>query len=171
MIRKDDFPLWEVHIKKRKKFKKERRAIPNKLSYLILLNTKILTNLHESSQDSSVVSALDWYLEGPGFKSCHLQLNFQLEKGCGSDSMQYPIKYGCVEWNSSRAVSSVGVMYHFQRSQHREQSRRRADTKKKVDTFDFSRSTWWMTRAHLCFLKQWLRAKVFNIYFWKKFNH
>ena len=34
------------------------------------------------SQDSLVGSALDWYLEGPGFKSHHLQFNFQLEKGC-----------------------------------------------------------------------------------------
>ena len=42
-------------------------------------------------------SALDRYSEGPGFKSCRLQLNFQLEKGCGRDSMQYAIKYGCIE--------------------------------------------------------------------------
>ena len=28
-----------------------------------------------SSQDSSVGRRLDWYLEGPGFKSGHLQLN------------------------------------------------------------------------------------------------
>ena len=52
-----------------------------------------------SSQDSSVGSKLDWYSEGLGFKSCHLQLNFQLEKGCGSDSLQYTLKYGCVESN------------------------------------------------------------------------
>ena len=41
------------------------------------------------SQDSSVGSALDWYSEGPGFKSCFLLMNFQLEKGCGRDSRQY----------------------------------------------------------------------------------
>ena len=40
------------------------------------------------SQDSSVGSVLDWYLEGPGFKSCRLQLNCQLQKGCGRDSKQ-----------------------------------------------------------------------------------
>ena len=28
-----------------------------------------------------VGSVLDWYLEGKGFKSRHLQLNFQLQKG------------------------------------------------------------------------------------------
>ena len=28
--------------------------------------------IKQSSQDSSVGSALDWYSEGPGFKSCHL---------------------------------------------------------------------------------------------------
>ena len=28
-----------------------------------------------------------------------------------------------------------------------------------------------MTRAHLCFLKQWLGAKVFNIYFWKNLTN
>ena len=39
-----------------------------------------------------VSSALDWYFEGPGFKFHHLQLNFQLEKGCRRDSMQYAIK-------------------------------------------------------------------------------
>ena len=54
---------------------------------------------HLSSQDSSVGSALEWYLEGPGFKSRRLQLSFQLEKGCGRDSMQDAIKYGCVELN------------------------------------------------------------------------
>ena len=32
-----------------------------------------------NSQDSSVGSTLDWYSEDPGFKSLHLQLNFQLE--------------------------------------------------------------------------------------------
>ena len=48
-----------------------------------------LNSLEISSQDSSVGSALDWYSEGPGFKSRRLQLNFQLEKGCGRDSMQY----------------------------------------------------------------------------------
>ena len=53
----------------------------------------------QSSQDSSVGSALDWYSEGPGFKSRRLQLNFQLEKGCWKDSKQYAIKYGCVELN------------------------------------------------------------------------
>ena len=53
----------------------------------------------ESSQDSSLGSKLDWYLEDPGFKSHHLQLNFQLEKGFGRDSMQYAIKYSCVESN------------------------------------------------------------------------
>ena len=42
--------------------------------------------LLSSSKDSSVGSALDWYLEGPGFKSRCLLLNFQLEKGCGRDS-------------------------------------------------------------------------------------
>ena len=52
------------------------------------------------SQDSSVGSALNWYSEGPGFESRHLQLNFQQEKGWGRDSMQYAIKYGCVESNS-----------------------------------------------------------------------
>ena len=41
-----------------------------------------------SSQDSSVGSTLDWYSEGRGFKSLHLQFNFQLEKGCGKDFMQ-----------------------------------------------------------------------------------
>ena len=51
------------------------------------------------SQDCSVGSALDWYSEGPGFKSRHLQLNFQLEKGCRRDFMQCAIKYGCVESN------------------------------------------------------------------------
>ena len=28
-----------------------------------------------------------WYWEGPGLKSCRLQLNFHLEKGYGRDSM------------------------------------------------------------------------------------
>ena len=49
-----------------------------------------------SSQDSSVGSPLDYHLEGPGFKSRRLQLNFQLEEGCGRYSMQYAIKYGCI---------------------------------------------------------------------------
>ena len=35
-----------------------------------------------SSQESSVGSTLDWYTERTGFKSCRLQLNFQMEKGC-----------------------------------------------------------------------------------------
>ena len=52
-----------------------------------------------SSQDSSVGSMLDWYLEGSGFKSRRLQINFQLEKGCGRDYMQYSIKYGWAELN------------------------------------------------------------------------
>ena len=52
-----------------------------------------------SSQDSSVGNTLVWYSEGPGFKSCRLQLNFQLKKGCGRDFKQYAIKYGCVESN------------------------------------------------------------------------
>ena len=52
-----------------------------------------------SSQDSSVGSMVDWYLEGPGFKSRHLQLNFHMEKGYGIGSTQYAIKYGCVESN------------------------------------------------------------------------
>ena len=56
---------------------------------------------NESSQDSSVGNALDWYSEGPGFKSRPLQLNFQFEKGYGRDSKQYAIKYGCVELNLS----------------------------------------------------------------------
>ena len=56
---------------------------------------KIKENL--SSQDSSVGSTLDWYLEGQGFKSCRLQMIFQMEEGCGRDSMQYAIKYVCVE--------------------------------------------------------------------------
>ena len=34
----------------------------------------------------------------------------------------------------SRAVSSVGVMYRFQQSQHRKKSQRRTDTKKTVIT-------------------------------------
>ena len=34
--------------------------------------------IKQSSQDSSVGSTLDWYSEGPGFKSRRLQLNFQL---------------------------------------------------------------------------------------------
>ena len=66
----------------------------------------------ESSQDSSVSSALDWYLEGPGFKSCRLQLNFQLEKGCGRDSMQYAINYGCVELNLNNIKCSVRGYVH-----------------------------------------------------------
>ena len=37
--------------------------------------------------------------EGPGFKSHCLQLNFNLEKGCGKNYMHYAIKYGCVELN------------------------------------------------------------------------
>ena len=41
--------------------------------------------------DSSVGSMLDWYLEGPGFKSCRLQINFELEEGCRRDSKQYAI--------------------------------------------------------------------------------
>ena len=45
-------------------------------------------NANPSSQDSSVGSTVDWYLEGPGFKSRRLQLNFQLEKGCRRDSKQ-----------------------------------------------------------------------------------
>ena len=53
----------------------------------------------KSSQDSSVGSALDLNSEGPRFKSRRLQLNFQLEKGCGRNSMQYAIKYGCEELN------------------------------------------------------------------------
>ena len=36
----------------------------------------------------------------------------------------------------SRAASSVGVMYSFQRSQHREQSQRRADTIKKGKCYE-----------------------------------
>ena len=48
---------------------------------------------------SSVGSVLDWYSEGPGLRSCHLQLNFQSEKDCGRDSIQYAIKYGSVESN------------------------------------------------------------------------
>ena len=56
--------------------------------------------LNVSSQDSSVGSTLGQYSEGPGFKSrCILQLNFQLEKSWGSDSIQYAIKYGCVKSN------------------------------------------------------------------------
>ena len=47
------------------------------------------TNYDQSSQDSSVGSTLDWYSEGPEFKSRRLQLNFQLEKGCRRDSKQY----------------------------------------------------------------------------------
>ena len=43
----------------------------------------------KSRKDNSVGSVLDWYSEGPGFKSCRLQLNFQVDKGCGRDSMQY----------------------------------------------------------------------------------
>ena len=62
------------------------------------IKTNLLFNL-SSSQDSSVGSALDCYSEGPGFKSRPLQLDFQLEIGCGRDSMQYPIKYGCIESN------------------------------------------------------------------------
>ena len=46
-----------------------------------------LVSPQKSSQDSSVGIALEWYWEGPGLKSCCLQINFQLEKGCGSDSM------------------------------------------------------------------------------------
>ena len=49
--------------------------------------------------DSSVGSTLDWYSEGPGFKSRRLQMNFQLEEGCRRDSKQYAIKYGCIASN------------------------------------------------------------------------
>ena len=63
------------------------------------IKIQLNSTLFSSSQVSSVGSTLDWYLEGPGFKSCHLQLNFQLEKGCGRDSKQYAIKYGCIESN------------------------------------------------------------------------
>ena len=51
------------------------------------------------SQDNSVGSAIDWCSEGLGFKSHHLQLNFQLEKGYGRDSKHYAIKYICVASN------------------------------------------------------------------------
>ena len=52
----------------------------------LLLTQPFMSEL--SSQDSSVGSALDGYLEGPGFKSRRLQLNLQLEKSCGIDSKQ-----------------------------------------------------------------------------------
>ena len=65
-----------------------------------------------SSQDSSVGSTLDWYSEGPGFKSRRLQLNVQLEKGCGRDSMQYAINYGCVELNLNNIKCSVRGYVH-----------------------------------------------------------
>ena len=39
----------------------------------------------------STAQLVDWYSEGPGFNSRRLHLNFQLEKGCGRDSMQYTI--------------------------------------------------------------------------------
>ena len=67
--------------------------------FLVLSPTNIFVSFSWSSQDSSVGDALDWYFEGPGLKSCCLQLNCQLEKGCRRDSMQYAIKYSCLESN------------------------------------------------------------------------
>ena len=50
------------------------------LDKLKVINTIAFVSTQEkgskSSQDSLVGSALDWYSEGPGFQSCHHQLNF-----------------------------------------------------------------------------------------------
>ena len=68
--------------------------LPNALRY-----KSFFTLPSVSSQDSSVGSASDWYLEGPWFISQHLQLNFKLEKVCRRDSTQYAIKYSYIESN------------------------------------------------------------------------
>ena len=57
----------------------------------------------------------------------------------------------------SRAASSVGVMYRLQRSQHREQSRRRADKKinnKKINPRSFSKLFRVMLIKHSLFWKK-----------------
>ena len=68
-------------------------------------------NMMISSQDSPVGSALDWYSEGPGFKSRLLQLNFQLGKGCGRDSKQYAIKHYNGEIFEMTYLAVNGMLY------------------------------------------------------------
>ena len=61
----------------------------NDISKCALQETEV--NIGFPIQSGQLGSMLDWYSEGPGFKSCRLQLNVQLEEGCGRDSMQYAI--------------------------------------------------------------------------------
>ena len=65
--------------KERKERKEHTKKKKNSLHGNKEINERKKANKQiESSQDSSVGSALDWYSEGPGFKSWGLQLNFQI---------------------------------------------------------------------------------------------
>ena len=62
-------------------------------------HTCVLNKLLSLAGKSAPPQILRLVLRRSGLKSRLLQLNFQLEKGCGRYSMRYAIKYGCIESN------------------------------------------------------------------------